>query len=271
MKTLVILSLLACTIFLSGCDKSAQALARVNVDLAKTLKQQAELAQKNAELLIQVSELSNHISKLEEQNTKSAELLLVGKKELTQLKADVADLLAAMAVNDNGRAKTVFENLLSSFPEIKSSFEKQTATAEVKNTEPKIVSHGKEFRSGDGVFVEVLGGRWRMNAYPVGYRKSGFGSEPWLLVMVSIANQSKRPIEMPKFQLVGENDAIYSPSSESYQLSDAIPIGGFVNPNGQNIHTILFEVPKEKKFRLAFVWNEKGHLLEFQPDEKVER
>ena len=93
----------------------------------------------------------------------------------------------------------------------------------------------------------------------------------YLFVDVSVRNDDKQARTIPPFKLIDENGAEYDQDSSAWVIDGSLGILTDLNPSVSKQGFVVFDVPKERTYRLQVdggYWSAESALIEIVPGEK---
>ena len=93
----------------------------------------------------------------------------------------------------------------------------------------------------------------------------------YLFVELTVRNDDKKPRMVPPIRLIDENGAEYDASSNGYMVDGAIGILETLNPSVKTRGFIVFDVPKNRKFRMKLsggYWSAADAYVQLKPKDK---
>lgn len=90
----------------------------------------------------------------------------------------------------------------------------------------------------------------------------------WLFVQLSVRNDDKKARSVPPFKLIDENGAEYESSSHGWAVEGSIGVLDSLNPNVQKQGFVVFDVPKERKYKLKVsggYWSGEDAFIRLSP------
>lgn len=90
----------------------------------------------------------------------------------------------------------------------------------------------------------------------------------YLFLDITVRNDDTKARTIPPFKLIDENGAEYEPSSKAFAVEGSIGPLQSLNPSVQKQGTIVFDVPKERKYKLKVsggFWSAADALIEIVP------
>ena len=90
----------------------------------------------------------------------------------------------------------------------------------------------------------------------------------FLAIEITVRNDDKEPRTIPRFELVDEKGATYETSGSAPFLGDAIGPAYDLNPSVTTKGRILFDVPKERVYRLKLLggfWSKEDAYIQLNP------
>lgn len=134
--------------------------------------------------------------------------------------------------------------------------------------EPKIYKEGETVHVGYTSYA--ISRSWWSNRLSNNQFLNQRPNAMYLFVEMTVRNNDKKARMVPPFKLVDENAAEYETSSNGWAIEGSIGIIQSLNPSVSKHGFVIFDVPKDKKYRLKLsggFWSAEDAYVQINPKE----